>query len=182
MVLKGKQVNLRSLKLSDYKWLFHVINDRRVNQYLLVTGVKSLAVEKTKVAKMIKDKNCHHFIIEKKDTLESIGIMTLKWQDKKSQRGSTGAFIGPQYWNQGYGADAKMTLLKFAFTKVGLNRVESYVFKNNPRSVAYSKKCGYKIEGLARQRVLKAGKFIDEYVLSVLKKDWLKLAKKYDYI
>lgn len=182
MILHGKKVSLRPVKPSDYKWLHKLVNDKRVTKYLLISDPISLAKEKSKVAKMCQDKNAQHFIIEKKEVAAPIGIMTIKILDKKNQRGSTGAFLDPKYWSQGYGADAKMTLLKYAFIKLNLNRIESYVFKHNPRSVAYSKKCGYHVEGLAKQRVIKAGKFLDEYVLAVLKKDWLKLAKKYGYI
>lgn len=182
MVLSGKKVNLRSLRLSDYKWLFNLINDKRVNRYLLTNGVKTLVEEKKHIAKMIKDKKANHFILEIKGTNEHIGIMSLAGIDMKHKRGRTGAFMMKQFWNKGYGADAKMTLLKYAFIKLNLNRIESFVHLDNPRSLAYSKKCGYKVEGIARQRVLKGKKFLDEYVLAVLKKDWIKLAKKYDYI
>ncbi|MBU1038744.1 GNAT family N-acetyltransferase [Patescibacteria group bacterium] len=182
MVLQGKKVQLRPLKLSDYKWLYKLINDQRVNRFLLTSGVKTLAAEKAKVAKMIKDKKSYHFIIETNVSQEPIGIMTLGHIVKEHGRASTGAFIAKAFWNKGYGSDAKMTLLKFAYTKLGLNRIESYVYKNNPRSLQYSLKCGYKLEGCLRQRVKKGQEFKDEYVLSVLKKDWLKIAKKYDYL
>ncbi|MFZ5391454.1 MAG: GNAT family N-acetyltransferase [Patescibacteria group bacterium] len=182
MVLKGKKVNLRPLKLSDYKWLYYLINDKQVNRFLLTSGVKTLAKEKAKVAQMIKDKKAYHFIIEIATDNQPIGIMTLGHIDGRHKRASTGAFIAKKFWNKGYGRDAKMTLLKFAYLKLKLNRIESYVFKNNPRSLKYSLKCGYRLEGLLRQRILKNGQFKDEYVLAVLKKDWLKIAKTYDYL
>ncbi len=182
MILKGKKVNLRTIKLSDYKWLYYLVNDPAVNRFLLTSGVKSLAAEKAKLAKMIKDKTAYHFIIEIAVTKQPIGIMTLGHIDIKHKRASTGAFVARKFWNKGYGRDAKMTLLKFAYLKLKLNRIESYIFKNNRRSLQYSLNCGYKLEGLLRQRILKDGRFRDEYVLSVLKKDWLKKAKIYGYI
>jgi len=54
----------------------------------------------------------------------------------------------------------------------GLNKVNSAAFASNPRSVAYSRKCGYRIEGHRRQQVFKSGRFGDIVELGVLRREW----------
>ncbi len=183
MILKGKKVVLRPVKISDTKMLHRWINNKKVNRFLTTEIPISLAKEKRKVRQMVKSKISKHFVIKKKDTGEPIGVMSLARIDKKHKRAISGAFIADsKYWGRGYGSDAKMTLLRYAFLKLDLNRVESYVLTNNPRSMAYNKKCGYKCEGLLRQYVLKQGKFYDSILLAVIKKDWLLLAKRQSYL
>jgi RimJ/RimL family protein N-acetyltransferase len=183
MILKGKKVRLRPVKLGDTKMLHRWINNKAMNRFLGAEIPISLAKERKKVRRMVKAKEAKHFIIEVLDTKEPIGMMSLHHIDKRHRRATTGAFIAyPKYRGKGYGADAKMALLKYAFFKLKLNRVESHAFPHNPRSVAYSLKCGYKKEGLLRQHLYKKGKYYDSVVLAVLKQDWLKVAKKQGYI
>jgi len=183
MILLGKKVRLRSTRLSDVPMLHKWVNNKKLNYFLGMEIPISLKEERRKVRAMINDKTKRHFIIELRATGEPIGVMSINNIMPKQYRAGTGAFIAyPKYWGEGYGSDAKMVLLRYAFLKLKLNRVESHVFPHNPRSLRYSQKCGYKLEGILRQNVRKHGKFYDSIVLSVLKQDWLKLAKKQGYV
>ncbi len=183
MILTGKKVRLRLVAMQDVARLHKWINDKKINKYITAEIPISLAKERKYVRSMVRSKNSKHFIIEILPSREPIGIMSLGKIDQRHHKATTGAFIAEsKYWGEGYGSDAKMALLKYAFTKLNMNRVESHVFTSNPRSRRYNEKCGYKYEGLLRQNVCKNGKYIDDWILAVLKKDWLKLAKRQGYI
>ena len=183
MILPGKKVRLRSVKIQDTKMLHRWINNKKLNRFLGAEIPISLAKEKKIVRQMVKSKGSKHFIIELVETKEPIGMMSLHHINKKHRRAFTGAYLAyAKHWGKGYGSDAKMVLLKYAFTKLKLNRVESHAFPHNPRSVRYSLKCGYKREGLLRQSMCKKGKFYDSIILGVLKQDWLKVAKRQGYL
>lgn len=183
MILKGNIIRLRPVKISDTQMLHRWINNKKLNRFLGTEIPISLAKEKKIVHGMVKNNEKKHFIMELIETGEPIGMMSLHHINKKHRRAITGSYIAyDKYWGKGYGSDAKMALLKYAFMKLGLNRVESHAFTHNPRSVAYNEKCGYKKEGLLRQHVYKKGKYYDSIVLAVLKKDWLKIAKHQGYI
>ncbi len=183
MVLRGKKTILRPMRMSEAGMLFKWIGDPRINRYLTTVPPKTLAQERAWLKKAMHSKTAHYFVIERKDTKEPIGTMSIQQIDKVNRKALTGAFIAlPKYWGKGYGSDAKMALLKFAFLKLKLNRVESHAFASNLRSRRYNQKCGYKVEGFLRQNVFVHGRYIDDWMLAVLKKDWLALAKRKGYL
>lgn len=93
---------------------------------------------------------------------------------------NSGTIIGDkEYWGKGYGTDAKMLQLAFAFLSLNLRCVGASVIAFNERSHRYLMGCGYKEEGRKREWHYRNGKFYDEIILSVFREDWLSLWEKY---
>jgi RimJ/RimL family protein N-acetyltransferase len=84
-----------------------------------------------------------------------------------------------EYWGKGYGTEAKMLLLHYAFDTLNLRKICSSVISFNERSHKYSLKCGYKEEGRRKAQLFRDGKYWDEIQLAVFRKDWLLLWKKF---
>lgn len=59
------------------------------------------------------------------------------------------------------------------FTQFDLNRIEMHVATQNTASLAVARKLKFVEEGCLRQSALLHGKFIDEYVFSMLSSEWL---------
>ncbi|HEU5114552.1 MAG TPA: GNAT family protein [Candidatus Paceibacterota bacterium] len=109
-----------------------------------------------------------------------IGVMGMHRIDWINGTATTGAFIGEKsLWGKGYGSDAKMVLLNYAFNTLNLRKICSRVYDFNGRSLAYSKKCGYREEGRLRKHVFRDGNYYDVIELAVFKEDWLPFWKKY---
>ena len=53
----------------------------------------------------------------------------------------------PQHRGQGYGTEAKLLLLEYAFDRLGLNMIWAWVKERNPRSQAALRKQGYRDAG-----------------------------------
>lgn len=121
------------------------------------------------------------FLIVNKRTNHPIGTIGLHQVDWKNRHALTGTLIGDKsQWGQGFGTDAKMLLLNWAFNDLGLNSIESHVIEYNERSAAYSKKCGYKEAGRLRQRHFRHGRFHDELIFEVLANEWREVWKKFE--
>jgi RimJ/RimL family protein N-acetyltransferase len=107
----------------------------------------------------------------------SMGIHGIDWKNRIAR---TGAFIGDKnYWGRGYGTEAKMLLLNYAFNTLNLRKIYSSAIENNKRSIAYQMKCGHKIEGRRVKQHYKKGRYWDEIMTAVFKKDWLPIWKEY---
>jgi RimJ/RimL family protein N-acetyltransferase len=178
--LKGRKVILRPPnKKTDLANCMRWINDPEVNYFLSVYIPQTEAMEEEWFDGMGKDDKNIAFAIE---TLEgrhigNIGLHRINWKDRTA---TTGAVIGEkEFWGNGYGTDAKMLLLDFAFNTLGLEKVNSEVFEFNERSVNYSLKCGYVIEGRRRSQVFRHGRRWDIIQLGVLRKEWLIVWEKY---
>jgi hypothetical protein len=65
-------------------------------------------------------------------------------------------------------------MLDHAFGTLGLHRVALFVFEFNVRAVRAYQRCGFVIEGRARESIWRDGRWWDELAMSVLQSDWRK--------
>jgi RimJ/RimL family protein N-acetyltransferase len=75
-------------------------------------------------------------------------------------------------WGHGYGSDATELMLAHAFTRLALHRVALTVFEFNERAIRAYQKCGFVVEGRARQAIFRDGRFWDEIHMSILLEEW----------
>jgi RimJ/RimL family protein N-acetyltransferase len=84
-----------------------------------------------------------------------------------------GIMIGDKsYWSQGYGTDAMLTLLRFGFEEMNLNRIDLTVDAENARAIRCYQKCGFVGEGRLREARYQRGKYGDQLVMSVLRDEF----------
>jgi len=75
-------------------------------------------------------------------------------------------------WGRGYGTEATRLMLDHAFTTLGLHRVALSVFEFNTRAIRSYRRCGFQLEGRAREAIWREGRWWDEISMSVLEPDW----------
>ena len=177
--LTGKITNLRPVLKEEIPLVTKWINDPEVRQFLHVTFPRTEREEEEWYNKIGANDENLTLCIETKDG-KPIGIMSIHNIDWVHRHGITGALIGEkEYWGKGYGTDAKMHLLDHAFNTMNLNRIGSNAFEWNERSIRYSLRCGYKIEGRKRQHLCRNGKFWDLVELGILREDWEPVWEKF---
>lgn len=178
---KGKMTLLCPLETRDIDVIYKGINDPDSYQFLGNTLPKGRGSEEEWIKS--KQKPDEKDIVIAVCTHEGacIGTMGLHHIDYLNGTAVTGAVIFEEkFRGKGYGTDAKMTLLDYAFNVLGLYLIESHVMGFNGRSAAYSKKCGYQEEARLRGRFYRNGKRHDEIILSVTREEWLPLWEKYN--
>lgn len=178
--LKGKKTLLRPLELRDVPALYRGINDPENWQYLNSILPKGIGFEEEWVKSKQKPDSANIVVAVCTHDGHIIGTMGLHQIDYINRTAVTGAVIfAAEHHNRGYGTDAKVTLLNFAFNTLGLHLVQSEVIAFNGRSAAYSRKCGYIEEARLRQRFFCGGVWHDKIILSVTREDWLPVWEKY---
>jgi RimJ/RimL family protein N-acetyltransferase len=102
-----------------------------------------------------------------------IGLHEINWRNRW---GTGGLFIGERAaWGRGYATDAIRVRTKFAFGELGLHRVEGHTM--NPAMKRVYEKCGYKHEGVARQKFWRDGRWHDADLYAILMEDWIATAE-----
>jgi len=102
-----------------------------------------------------------------------IGNCGLHDVDERNRRATLGIVIGEkEYWSKGYGTDAIMTLLRYAFDEINLHKVSLSVYDFNPRGVRCYEKCGFKVEGRLRQHIFRHGGWHDEIRMGILRDEF----------
>ncbi len=177
--LRGKKTILRPPQDSDVLLFQRWVNDPEVRQFIQRYIPASEKEEREWIEKMGKGSNTDIVlvIVAQGRPIGTMGIHGISWKDRTA---TTGALIGEKgYWGKGFGTDAKMALLDYAFNTLNLRKILSHVYAFNKRSLAYSLHCGYRIEGrLVRQRFVN-GRYWDEIILGLFKSQWLPYWEKY---
>ena len=174
-MIEGRVVRLRALERTDVERAYAWVNDREVTQYLLLRYPMSRAQEEKYLAETAEQGNSFadvRLAIETKDGLH-IGMCGLHHGSAEDRHASLGIMVGDKsYWSNGYGSDAVMTLLRFAFDQMNLNKVELVVFEFNARAIACYRKCGFVEEGQRREHYFQNGRYWDIIGMSILRREY----------
>lgn len=171
-MIKGEKVMLRAIEQTDLEALHRWINDAEVIQYLGMRFPKSLLDER-------------RWLEREQDPMKelAVGIQTLEGQligscglhriDALNHCASLGVMIGEkEYWGQGYGTDALVTLCLFGFAEMNLHRISLHVYAFNQRAQRCYEKVGFVAEGRLREAVYKQGAYHDVLVMGVLREEF----------
>jgi len=111
---------------------------------------------------------------------ELAGLSLLGIDSFKERKGYTGADTLLHMRGQGIAPRSKPHLFYLAFEILELNRLATGCLASNVASKrSIEKTPGFQFEGISRESGLNDdGKFEDEYLYSILRKDWLKLYDK----
>ena len=173
-MLEGTITNLRPVDSGDLERVYRWINDREVTRFLATVYPLSRKDEQAWLEK--KPVNNYEsgvrFAIETKDGVH-IGNLDLNDVQAESRRALMGVMIGEKdYWGAGYGTDAIITLLRFGFYEMNLNRITLHVFDFNERAYACYLKCGFQDEGRLRQHYYTEGRYWDSIVMGILRSEF----------
>lgn len=184
MFIEGKRVYLRPMEKSDLPNLVRWFNDPQVMKFLGRRYPMS-AVEEEAWLNTVRDplkQGVAFMVVVKGKTPEKdrpIGTMGLHNIEIENGIATTGAAFGEKdCWGKGYGEEAKMLLLDWAFGNLRLHKIYSRVMANNPRSRRYSEKCGYVLEATLPSHFFRNGERVDEWILAVYADEWRKLWEK----
>lgn len=156
------------------------MNDPEITQYLMRIHPMTQRQQHEWIDGHGKSNSDIPLAIVKKDNDELIGSIGLHQIDYINRNAVTGTIIGnKKYWGKGYGTDAKMLLLDFAFNCLDLHIIRSDVLAFNGRSLAYGKKCGYEEVGRLPGWFYRDGERHDEVALVVTREKWLPLWEEY---
>ncbi len=147
--LKGNKINLRPLdQETDLEKVTKWINDQEVTEFMSHFLPSTRNEEKEWLNK--KSEKDVVLAIETKSGLH-IGTIGLHQIDYRSGTAHIGIMIGDQnYWSKGFGFDAEMTLLYYAFTKLNLRKITSISYplvrlQRLARKNAYKRLLGYTV-------------------------------------
>lgn len=125
-------------------------------------------------------KICYVIKTEEDGAVGMIGLRDIDW--KNGTATGLGMRIAKKdIRTKGLATDAWMTLMRYAFDELRLNRVNGSALAYNKASLRVCEKVGFKIEGTQRQAVYKDGKFIDLILMGCLKSDYEALIAENHY-
>lgn len=184
MNLKGKKTVLRAIEEEDIEMFRELANDWDYEK--MIVGW-ALPISKADQKKWFDTaKNSLHtqirYIIETEadGAVGMIGLKDFDWKNG-SASGLGMRIAKKELRTKGIATDAWMTLLRYAFEELRLNRVNGSALDYNKISLRVCEKVGFQVEGTMRQAVYKNGSFHNVIMMGVIKEDYYRLIKENHY-
>lgn len=176
-MLIARRIRLRSAEKTDLVLFVQWMNDPEVRQYIKRIYPLSLAREEMWFERMSSgDPATQVLVIERLNEAggyDPIGTTSFNLVSWEHRLASLGIVIGEKsWWNQHYGREAVMLMLRYGFQALNLNRIELEVYASNPRGMHAYEHAGFRIEGRRRQAIYKNGVYQDVVMMAVLREDW----------
>ena len=168
--------------MEDCELIAEMFNDPEIEN--LVGGWAlplSLFSQKKWLESHYNDQNALRFIIDTKED-GKIGVFTITDIDWKNRRAEIGAKIASKEdRSKGYGTDAIMAVMRYAFDELGFHRLDASRLAMNQTSAHIMAKCGFVEEGVKREYIYKGGKYRDLVMASILAEEYYELIDRSHY-
>jgi hypothetical protein len=102
-----------------------------------------------------------------------VGVINLFNIDYENKITDWGFYIGETaYRGLGIGSISLWRLMEYVFDKMNFQKMYTSVLENNSDALSLYKKYGFKEEGRLRKHIIKGGKYIDVFLMGILKEEW----------
>ena len=183
MDLYGKIVKLRAIEYEDLDMLREMANDPWTES--MVGGWSFPISSKEQIEwyeKLLKNQSSIQLIIETKEDgpIGFTGLRDIDWKNRCADGGIK--ITNRKNMSKGIATDSYMTILRYAFYELQLNRVNGSILDYNKASQhVLLDKVGYKQEGVRRKAVFKTGRYHDSILVGILKEDYEEKLKETNY-
>ncbi len=169
-------IELKTLQISDAQAFFDITkkNDKYLREWLgwldddkTVVDTEKYIIESNKRFENKEGLDLGIFA----DSLQigGIGLFPL---DTANKRTSVAYWLTEESQGKGIMTDCLKKVIEYAFTEMGLNRIEITCAIGNTKSSALPKKLGFTLEGTSREGSWLYDHFVDLEVYSLLAKEW----------
>ena len=172
--LRGKKASLRPMKPKEVELIHKWANNPDVIPHWYGKKMSLKEIKDDWKPHYFNDNDPYSgrcFAIEVDD--KPIGMVNYNEIDKDNQKVEIDIIIGERNnWNKGYGTDALKTLISYLFKKFKINRIWLAPYLSNPRAIRAYEKVGFRREGILRENSFINGKFVDDVMLSVIRREF----------
>ena len=183
MNLVGKKVVLRPIEQDDIEMLRELTNDPEFEKMIVGWSFPVSKKDQEEWFSNVKNGLSRlRYIIETAEdgAVGMIGLRDIDWKNG-SAYGLGMRIAKKDIRTRGLATDAWMTLMRYAFDELRLNRINGSALAYNKASLRVCEKVGFKVEGTQRHAVYKNGEFVDVIMMGCLKSDYEALIKENQY-
>jgi len=180
MNIIGTKIVLRAIEKVDLPLLQKWANDPEIQYWL---GGWHFPTNSNDQEKWFNSLNVNstnqRFVIETKDmgVIGSANLVDIDWKNKNAFHGM---MLGDKdIRGKGYGVETVMTIMRYAFEELGLNRLDGSMIEYNEASLKmYIEKCGWKEEGRQRNWYFRKNRYWDRIMVGITREGYLELLNK----
>ena len=145
------------------------MNNEEMMQYLDRAKPISEIEHERWLENILQRPDCIFFAMEADEPPQHFGNIWLWSIDSRHRKAEIRIVIGEEgFVGKGLGTEAITLLCTYAFTRLNLNKIYSFVLASNPRGKRSFEKAGFQVEGILRKDRWEGSHFTDVYVLGNL--------------
>lgn len=175
---KGRKIILEQLQETDAETLqkWYVDRDFRMayNEYASV-DLETIRKEIRQSRADIRDPKTEKvvYMVRRKSGLRPIGLACLRKIDRRNGNAELVLGIGEKDMRlSGYGVDILIVLLDIIYYELGLEKAYMLIFDNNNLGLKSAISFGMISEGKMRKQAFVEGKYVDQWILGLLKEEY----------
>jgi ribosomal-protein-alanine N-acetyltransferase len=175
--LTTKRLVLRHITLKDAPWYFEHFNTREIVEGQDHPGPRNMKEARAELKLYFSDNFRRRTGIRWGITLKGddklIGSAGFyKWIQPGRFQAEMGYDLNPAFWGKGIMTEALSAIIQYGFDQMKLHRIEVLISHHNKRSQRLIRRLGFKREGVLRDHYFVEGRFSDDVIFSLLKKEW----------
>lgn len=182
MNIQGKIVTLRAIEEADVPILHQWANDPDLQELLEGRYFPTpLNFHRDWFYNLKNEPTRKRFAVDVTG-LGIIGLSSLVDIDYKNGHAHHGLMLGDKdIRGKGYGKDAVMTTMRYAFDELRLERLNGSRIESNVASEVFYNKLGWKDEGRRTHYYYRNGRFYDQIISRILKNDYIYVVESSGY-
>jgi RimJ/RimL family protein N-acetyltransferase len=183
MNIKGKRVTLRAIEETDLPLLHRWANDPELQDILgVIHFPSSMDFHRSWFAGLRGDQLNQRLAIDAPD-VGLMGISSIINIDWRNNHAWHGVMLGDvDVRGKGYGLDAVMATMRYAFDEMHLERLDGSIIEYNKTSYSfYCGKLGWKEEGRRKSYYFRRGRYWDQIVVGITRADYRALVEANGY-
>lgn len=174
---QGERIRLRPMHVNDAKlWLVEEQSDSEAVRFLNygITLPKSEQDAQAFATRYAEFNNREERIMFSIETLdgELIGAINIHSMDKKNGTFETGTRIYREFRGQGYGFEAKVIVLRYAFHELRFQKYNIRCVETNEPMVKHANRLGCQAEGRIRRHIYTKGTYFDELIFGLTREEF----------
>lgn len=174
---QGKRVRLRPMHADDAAlWLAEEQSDSEAVRFLNygMTLPKSEHDAQAFAARYAEFNNRDERIMFSIETVdgELVGGINIHSMDRKNGTFETGTRIYRPFRQQGYGFEAKLMVLRYAFHELRFQKYNIRCVESNQPMVNHATRLGCQAEGRIRRHIYMNGRYYDELIFALTREEF----------
>jgi RimJ/RimL family protein N-acetyltransferase len=173
-VLAGALVTLREMRASDAPALFAALTTEQVSRFISPPPPSVQAFEQF-IAWTHRQRETGQYVcfaIVPRGSDVAVGLFQVRSLEPAFGTAEWGFAIAAEFWGSGIFVDGARAVIEFAFSTLGVNRLEARAAVENGRGNGALRKLGAVPEGVLRRSFVKNGEFLDQRLWTILREEW----------
>lgn len=172
--LCGRRVALRELRASDAPALFETVTPPEVSRFLSPPPPNVATFERFIACSRDQQRagKLACFAVTLRGHDRPIGIFQIRELEANFKTAEWGFAIASPFWGTGLFEECAELVLEFAFTRIGVHRMEARAAVRNGRGNRALQKVGAVQEGVLHGAFLCGGEYVDQVIYAMVEEDW----------